>query len=83
MLGKLTFGQNVSLYERSSLDRVFGQSFSDLKLEAIRRYDLVHASDDPTLPAISGRKDADIARPAKFLIDSSGMIRWRMVVNEP
>lgn len=52
---------------------------SDAKLEAIRRYDLVHAHDDPTLPAGSGRKDADIARPAEFLIDPSGTIRWRMV----
>lgn len=52
---------------------------SDPKLEAIRRYDLVHASDDPTLPAISGKPGADIARPAEFLIDPSGTIRWRMV----
>ena len=52
---------------------------SDPKLEAIRRYDLVHASDYPTLPAISGKPGADIARPAEFLIDSSGTIRWRMV----
>jgi len=52
---------------------------SDPKLEAIRRYDLVHASDDPTLPAMSGRTDADISRPAEFLIDPSGTIRWRMV----
>lgn len=52
---------------------------SDPKLEVIRRYDLVHASDDPTLPAISGKEDADIARPAEFLLDPSGTIRWRMV----
>ena len=52
---------------------------SDPKLEAIRRYDLVHASDDPTLPAIAGKPGADIARPAEFLIDPSGTIRWRMV----
>lgn len=52
---------------------------SDPKLEVIRRYDLVHASDDPNLPAISGREDADIARPAEFLLDPSGTIRWRMV----
>lgn len=52
---------------------------SDPKLEAIRRYDLVHASDDPTLPAVAGKEGADIARPAEFLIDASGTIRWRMV----
>jgi peroxiredoxin len=44
---------------------------SDPKLEAIRRYDLVHAGE-----VASGR---DIARPAEFLIDPSGTIRWRMV----
>lgn len=44
---------------------------SDPKLEAIRRYDLVHAEN----PA----NGADIARPAEFLIDPSGTIRWRMV----
>ena len=44
---------------------------SDPKLEAIRRYDLVHAKE-----IASG---ADIARPAEFLIDPSGTVRWRMV----
>jgi len=44
---------------------------SDPKLEAIRGYDLVHAHE-----LASGR---DIARPAEFLIDASGTIRWRMV----
>ena len=44
---------------------------SDPKLEAIRRYDLVHAG--------QGVKGADVARPAEFLLDSSGTVRWRMV----
>jgi peroxiredoxin len=44
---------------------------SDPKLEAIRRYDLVHAG--------QGVDGADIARPAEFLIDPSGTIRWRMM----
>jgi peroxiredoxin len=44
---------------------------SDPKLEAIRRYDLVHAGE-----LASGK---DIARPAEFLIDPSGTVRWRMV----
>lgn len=51
-----------------------GYSFtflSDPKLEAIRRYDLVHAG--------QGEKGADISRPAEFLIDPSGTIRWRML----
>lgn len=44
---------------------------SDPKLETIHRYDLVHAEE-----LASGK---DIARPAEFLIDSSGIVRWRMV----
>jgi len=44
---------------------------SDPKLEVIRRYDLVHAQE-----IASGR---DISRPAEFLLDSSGTVRWRMV----
>ena len=41
---------------------------SDPKTEAIRRYDLLHAH-----AGISGN---DIARPAEFLIDSTGTVRW-------
>lgn len=44
---------------------------SDPELETIRRYDLVHAKE-----LASGE---DIARPAEFLLDPSGTIRWRMV----
>jgi peroxiredoxin len=41
---------------------------SDANEEVIRRWDLVH---------VHGRRDgADISRPAEFLIDSSGKIRW-------
>jgi peroxiredoxin len=41
---------------------------SDPKAEAIRRYDLVHAG--------AGEGGRDIARPAEFLLDSSGTVRW-------
>ena len=44
---------------------------SDPKLETIRRYDLVHEG--------QGENGAGVARPAEFLIDPSGTIRWRMV----
>ena len=44
---------------------------SDPNLEVIRRYDLIHAHE-----IASGK---DIARPAEFLLDSTGTIRWRMV----
>jgi peroxiredoxin len=41
---------------------------SDAKTEVIRRYDLLHRGGGP--------KGADISRPAEFLIDSAGIIRW-------
>ena len=41
---------------------------SDPNAEVIRRYDLVHAG--------AGESGNDIARPAEFLIDSSGTVRW-------
>lgn len=41
---------------------------SDPKVEAIRRYDLVHAG--------AGENGRDIARPAEFLLDFSGTVRW-------
>jgi peroxiredoxin len=41
---------------------------SDPKAEVIRRYDLVHAG--------AGINGQDIARPAEFLVDSSGTVRW-------
>lgn len=44
---------------------------SDPKLETILRYDLVHEHE-----IASGK---DIARPAEFLIDRTGTVRWRMV----
>ena len=46
---------------------------SDPKAEAIRRYDVVHAG--------QGENGADVARPAEFLIDPSGTVRWRMVTD--
>jgi peroxiredoxin len=41
---------------------------SDPKAEVIRRYDLLHPG--------GGVNGQDIARPAEFLVDSSGVIRW-------
>jgi len=47
----------------------FTYSFlSDPKAEATRRYGLLHQGGGPN--------GADIARPAEFLIDSKGTIRW-------
>jgi len=41
---------------------------SDRPAEVIRRYDLVHAH--------AGEGGRDIARPAEFLVDTSGTVRW-------
>ena len=41
---------------------------SDPNTEAIRRYDLLHRG--------AGENGHDVARPAEFLIDSSGTVRW-------
>lgn len=41
---------------------------SDAQREVIRRWDLVHVH--------GGEDGADIARPAEFLIDPSGKVRW-------
>jgi peroxiredoxin len=41
---------------------------SDPNTEVIRRYDLVHAG--------AGINGHDIARPAEFLVDSTGTTRW-------
>jgi peroxiredoxin len=57
--------------ESRDLAQKAGYSFpflSDQNTEAIRRYDLVHKG-----AGISGN---DIARPAEFLIDSTGTVRW-------
>ena len=41
---------------------------SDPQAEAIRRYDLLHAGGGPG--------GSDISRPAEYLIDATGTVRW-------
>jgi len=41
---------------------------SDPQAETIRRYNLLHKA--------GGENGSDIARPAEFLVDSSGTVRW-------
>ena len=41
---------------------------SDPNAEVIRRYDLLHKG--------AGVDGKDISRPAEFLVDSSGIVRW-------
>ena len=57
--------------ESRNLSQQQGYTFtflSDPNAEVIKRYDLVHAG--------AGENGRDIARPAEFLIDSSGTVRW-------
>ena len=41
---------------------------SDPQAETIRRYNLLHKGGGP--------EHSDIARPAEFLVDTSGTVRW-------
>ena len=44
---------------------------SDTSAEVIRRYDLLHEA--------AGPGSVDISRPAEFLIDSTGTVRWENI----
>ena len=46
---------------------------ADEEMELLRRFDLVH--EDGSFKIMGG----DVARPAEFLIDSDGVIRWRFL----
>jgi peroxiredoxin len=57
--------------ESRDLTQKAGYTFtflSDPNVEAIRRYDVVHPG--------AGEHGQDIARPAEFLIDANGIVRW-------
>jgi peroxiredoxin len=57
--------------ESESLRKKAGYTFlflSDPDTEVIRRYDLLHRG--------AGVDGHDIARPAEFLVDASGVVRW-------
>lgn len=57
--------------ESRSLSEKAGYTFpllSDRGAEVTRRYDLLHPG--------AGPEKQDISRPAEFLVDSSGTIRW-------
>jgi peroxiredoxin len=55
----------------ANLSKKAGYTFpilSDPKAEVISRYDLLHKG--------AGPEGHDIARPAEFLVDSTGTVRW-------
>lgn len=47
---------------------------SDPKAEVVRRYDLLHKG--------AGVNGKDISRPAEFLVDSSGVVRWMNLTDD-
>ena len=47
---------------------------SDPNTDAIRRYDLLHKG--------AGEHGHDIARPAEFLIDKGGIVRWEKITED-
>ena len=54
-----------------------GYSFpflSDSKAEVIRRYGLLHRG--------AGAGGTDVARPAEFLVDAAGTVRWRNLTED-
>jgi peroxiredoxin len=60
-----------SVEDSRKLSRNRGYTFpllSDPRAETIRAYGVLHAH--------AGEDGRDIARPAEFLVDSAGMIRW-------
>lgn len=71
-LGVQPVAISVDLPEASrELCKKAGYSYtflSDPNAEVIRRYDLLHVG--------AGENGHDIARPAEFLLDASGVIRW-------
>jgi len=58
---------DVSKRHRQKLGFTF-PILSDAKTEVIRRYNLLHPGGGP--------KKSDISRPAEFLVDSTGTVRW-------
>lgn len=57
--------ESRNLREQSGYTFTF---LSDPNADVIRRYDLVHAG--------AGESGRDISRPAEFLVDRSGIVRW-------
>lgn len=58
--------------ESQDLRRKAGYTYtflSDANMDAIRRYDLVHRGGNT-------QTGQDISRPAEFLVDASGTVRW-------
>ena len=63
--------------ESRELAKKAGYTFpllADPSTAAIRQYDLVHKGQSPD--------GHDIARPAEFLVDRNGIVRWRNITGD-
>jgi peroxiredoxin len=63
--------------ESRDLMRKAGYTFtflSDPNAEVIRRYDILHKG--------AGMGGHDVARPAEFLVDRNGIVRWRNLTED-
>jgi len=63
--------------ESAELARKAGYSYpllSDHNLDVIRKWDLLHKG--------GGEGGRDIARPAEFLVDRNGVVRWRNLTDD-
>ena len=63
--------------ESRDLGRRAGYTFpflSDRNADVIRKYDLLHKG--------AGEQGRDISRPAEFLIDRTGTVRWRNLTED-
>jgi len=67
VVGISTDAEDVTRQSSQKLGFTF-PVLSDPKAEVVRRYGLLHPGGGPN--------GADIARPAEFLIDSTGTVRW-------
>ena len=57
--------ESANLCEKAGYSYTF---LSDVGAQVIRRYNILHPG--------AGENGKDIARPAEFLVDSSGIVRW-------
>jgi len=77
-LGVRPVAISVDAPEQSAdLARKAGYTFpllSDRDAAVIRQYDLLHKG--------AGMKGADVARPAEFLLDRTGTVRWRNLTED-
>jgi peroxiredoxin len=63
--------------QSADLARKAGYTFpilSDRDAAVIRRYDLLHKG--------AGAGGGDVARPAEFLVDRNGVVRWRNLTED-